>query len=207
MAYVLVGAGAGIPSGPTQTTPPPVTPPPGTGAFNCPSLPTDGSVVATLPIIYGGGINGFMGLSSGQIAYGSLPALSTSGVPNTGPSGTIATAISTNSPTSGTVEVSISHCPGVIDTNGTYAQGMTGGKCYASFAIDQNVHNIYWFETPGQSGATGTDSFANQYASYGISVCEAYASNGPWYVSTRYTFPGGGIHNMAWQWQLWGSNP
>jgi hypothetical protein len=177
----------------------------GGGQFNCPTIPRDAN--AGLPIKFGGGIDGFLGLSSGQIGYGALPLLSSSGGAAQGPSGKLAMAITTNSPTSGTVDISISHCPGVIDTNGTYAQGTTGGKCYAQFPIDQNERDIYWFEIPGRNGNAATDTLANLYAGYGISLCEAYASNGPWYVTVKYTFPDGGIHNMAFQWQFAGMDP
>ena len=45
-----------------------------------------------------------------------MPALSSSGATVTDTSAKLAVAITTGSPTSGTVEVSVSHCPGVIDT-------------------------------------------------------------------------------------------
>jgi len=176
----------------------------GGGAFNCPAKTADAN--GNLPILYGGGINGFLGLSSGQIGYGALPSFSSSGGAPQSPSGKIAMAITTNSPTSGTVDVSISHCPGVIDTTGQYAQGITGGKCYAQFPIDQSEHDIYWFEVPGSSLAA-TNALADQYAGFGISLCEAFASNGPWYITVKYNFPDGGVHNMAWQWQYAGFNP
>lgn len=189
-AYVLVGAGAGVPSWATVTT--------GggggsTSAFNCPTTPSDAN--GNFPVLYGG--NSFNWLKPGQIGYTTLPLMSSWGAAPQSESANIAGAISTGSPSSGTVEVSINHCPGVIDTNGTYTQGVTGGKCYLSFAMDASVHNLPWFEKVGTGGAAATDAMANQY-----SICEAYATNGPWYVNVRYNFTGTSA-DMAWQWN-WG---
>lgn len=194
MAYVLVGAGAGIPTGATNPPPPPPPPVPGTGAFNCPATPADAN--ANFPILYGG--NSFNYLKSGQIGYSTLPLMSSWGAAPQSESANIAVAISTASPPSGTVEVSINHCPGVIDATGAYTQGVTGGKCYISFAMDQSVHNLPWFEHVGNGGAAATDAMANSYG-----VCEAYTTNGPWYVNVRYNYTAAGVYDMALQWS-WG---
>jgi len=163
----------------------------GGGAFNCPAKPSDANPNLTLN--YGGGTEGFLWLSSGQIGYTTLPLFSKyGGTPQSG-STNVAVAITTGSPTQGTVEISINHCQGVIDTTGQYVQGTTGGKCYGSFPIDQSVRTLPWFETVG-SGAAAADAMANLYG-----ICEAYATNGPWYVNVRYNFPDGGTRDMAWQ--------
>jgi hypothetical protein len=195
-AYVLVGVGAGVPSWATTTPPPPPT-----GAFNCPT-PDPINTTSNFSLTYGGGLNGSLSMNSGQIGYTALPAFSSSGGPAQGESGKIGVNIGTNSPKSGTVEVSINHCPGVIDTAGAYVQGTTGGKCYQSFPIDQSEHDQFWFEAISPRGATTMDTWANAY-----SICEAYSSNGPWYVNVRYNFPDGGAHNMVWQWQFGYYNP
>jgi len=194
-ACLLVGAG-GVP-GCTQTPAPPA--PGGGGAFNCPAIPADAT--SAFSLTFGGGLNGSLGLKSQQIGYTTLPPFS-SGSMGGNEAAKVAVVLGTNSPSSGTVEVSINHCPGVIDTAGQYVQGTNAGSCYKSFPIDQNEHDQFWFEAVGRGGAAATDAMAKTY-----SVCEAYATNGPWYVNVRYNYTVAGPRNMTWQANPYPLNP
>jgi hypothetical protein len=197
LAYAFVGAGAGVPPGAGTAAPPPGSG--GGGAFNCPAIPADAN--ASFSLTFGGGLNGSLGLKSQQIGYTALPSFS-SGSMGGNEAAKVAATIGTNAPSSGTVEVSINHCPGVIDTARQYVQGTNAGSCYKSFPVDQNEHDQFWFEAVGVGGAAATDAMANTYG-----VCEAYATNGPWYVNVRYTYTVAGPRNMTWQVNPYPLNP
>lgn len=186
MAYVLVGAGAGVPG-----TPPP--PPPAAGG--CPTPPADAYV--NIPIrLYG---NDLPYMKSGQIGYTTLPTFASMG--GAAGSAQVRTGITTGS-ANGTVEISINKCPGVIDTTGAYNGGATGGKCYKSVPTDGSLHWQTWFEVPGANPAA-TDSLATSQG-----ICEAYASKGPWYVNIRYNFdvpayPAQANNLLQYQWDAY----
>ena len=162
---------------------------PGSGGgtvAGCPAIPVD--AVANFPIHFGG--NDLNWLNSGQIGYAPLPTFASWG--GGGASAKLITGITTGS-LDGTVEMSINKCPGVIDTTGAYKGGATGGNCYKKITVDASLHWLTWFEAPGIN-PSATDAEANQFG-----ICEAYASNGPWYVNVRYNTTSGARADYLWQ--------
>lgn len=79
------------------------------------------------------------------------------------------------SPGNTRTEFSISKCPGVIDTSNL--------SCYknseaSNFAISHDIYTraVYGWDSQAKLGSRG---------------CWAPASEGPWYVNVRWTYPGG----------------
>lgn len=150
---VSVGGGS------TSTTLPPPTTQPG-----CPTPPSD---VLDFELKLSGA--DILRMGSGRIAAAVLPKISDT---RSSGSGKVIFGESTIAPRAATVEVSITKCRGVIDTN--------GGTCYlrstsVSFMKQEWIERALWGDS--------TDAVV---ASYG--VCKAYQTDGTFYVNVRYTY-------------------
>lgn len=122
-------------------------------------------------------------LNSGTIGYMPLPTNVSSVLGAGVKAAKFNFSDATNSPTSGTREVWISHCPGSFDASvDTSLTDANPGRCYISDTDVGAQLSLNWFEAPGVIPAV-TDSTANAYG-----ICEAYATNGPWYVNVRWTY-------------------
>lgn len=163
-------AGAGSLGSPTRidiavssAPPPPPPPPPG-----CAAPPPD---VLDFDLKLSGADRLIM--ASGRIASAILPGVKTNGgVSN---SGQIVFGESTISPRAATVEISVTKCRGVIDTN--------AGFCYLR-SPNPTFLKREWIETP--IWGASTDSVAQAYE-----LCKAYLTDGPFYVNVRYTYSPG----------------
>jgi hypothetical protein len=149
-------------------------PPPSTG--NCPAVPGDAQATTLVK----GGRN-FLKLGPSQIGYAPLPSTASNWS-----SGQIKLSETSNSPDPAVTEISISKCPGVIDT--------TPG-CYARSPF-KNLNDLTWMERPSQ----GVD---NPTTAAAFGICYAAASQGQWYVNVRYTYngcslAGGCAFNISW---------
>jgi len=142
-------------------------------------------------------------LSSGTIGYMTLPANVSSALGTGVKAAKLQFADTTNSPSAATREVWISHCPGVYDSSVLNPPG----RCYASDTDGGVVLALNWFESPGSDPASD-DVLANTYG-----ICEAYATNGPWYVNVRWTYPdancpwGAGACGYTGQWNYSAFSP
>jgi hypothetical protein len=151
-------------------TPPPVT--------SCPAIPAD-AVQKNL---------GFQGadqwiMPAGIIGYAPLTDTATFGRN----SGRITSNDVTATPSNGLVrEISISKCPGVIDTKAGGANNLLmadgTGTCYWTMTGSGSAFNNDWFSAPGPNPAA-TDDLAKTYH-----ICEAYKSQGQWYLNVRYQY-------------------
>jgi hypothetical protein len=153
-------ASLGSPSSATITiTAVNTNPQPGPG--NCPAAPAD----MTSTVIENGGLN-FLALGPSKIGSAPLPRTKA-----TWSSGQIKLSETSSSPDPVVTHISISKCPGVIDT-ANVACYVRGGK---------NLTDLTWMERP----SSGINN-ANIAAALG--VCWAPASEGPWYVNVRYDY-------------------
>src|SRR4051812_32314270 len=132
----------------------------GTQSANC-TLPIAAN---TKPVSFGFGVNTLIQMAPGTVAYG--PLLSVKTVNPFSTVGQVAFDMTSTSPASGTVEISINHCQGAIDT--------TPGACYSNYFVPNAVN---WSEV----------------STAALNQCQADPnSNGPWYVNVRFNYTGCG---------------
>jgi len=149
-------------------------------------------------------------MASGTIAYMALPTLAdlSTYLGAGAKSAKFQFADATNSPSVGTKEVWISHCPGVFDSSvDTSLADANPGRCYISDSLSGDATTLNWFAAPG-TDPSATDALANA-----VGICEAYSTNGPWFVNFRWTYQdascpwGVGACGYTGQWNVSGYAP
>lgn len=161
---MIIQCAGDIPPPVGPPTLPPVTPP---------APPTAGCPAnAGTPVAFGkAGDKLDLTGRSGQIFYMALPKIPSDGK-NSGYLN-ILDSPGLASPPGNTVEISISKCPGVIDTN-------TANSCNKRFN-EVGYVSYYWF-------ARTTPRFPTPQAINAAGACYAPESEGQWYFNTRWTF-------------------
>jgi len=153
------------------------TPPPPAG---CPATPTDPAYIsATLVGIGQGQVIGYPA-SIGNVGFtlpsGKVAAIALPPTINGHSSAVFKMAPTSFSPSSGTLEISISKCPGTIDTNGSLASTF----CYFR-GNAASPGNRKWY---GKPTTIITSTATAQY----YSACWAGESEGQWYANIRYVY-------------------
>lgn len=108
-------------------------------------------------------------MGSGRIAAAVLPKVSDT---RGSSSGKIIFGEATIAPRAAAVEISVTRCRGVIDTN--------GGHCYMR-STNVAFMKMEWIEQP--IWGASTDNIANIYG-----LCKAFQADGPFYVNVRYSY-------------------
>ncbi len=102
--------------------------------------------------------------------------------------GVVRAGETTATPAGSYFEATISKCPGEIKTQAT------AGTCYVGTSV-QNLIELYFFFK--LNGVTATDANA-------MGGCVALATDGPWYLNARWTYPvppPWGYGSYVFQWQ------
>jgi hypothetical protein len=167
-ATIQVGTGSSNPPGGGSGTP-----------AGCPAIPSD-AVPLTLTFQ---GADQWL-LNSGQVGYAKLTDMSSLGRT----AGRLITNDVTATPSSGLVrEITISKCPAEINAAAGGANSLTmangQGTCYWTMSGSGSAFINDFFQQPG-TNTTNDDTWSRTYH-----ICEAYASQGQWYVNVKWTYP------------------